>query len=105
MPKVSTKTYGRTGSLFEHTFHRVMDTNDAQYTATVRYIHNNPQKHGFVDDFRSWPYSSYSSLINDRITWLNRKEVLSWFGGSEELKRDHSVIDKLFSQENGLDLD
>lgn len=37
---------------FDYSFHRVMVTDDAQFTATVRYIHQNPQKHGFVDDFR-----------------------------------------------------
>jgi putative transposase len=99
------KTYSRTGSLFEHTFRRVLVTDDAQYTATIRYIHKNPQKHGFVDDFRAWPYSSYGSLTNDRITWLNRGEVLSWFGGSEGLKRDHLIMNELFNRNDGIDFD
>jgi REP element-mobilizing transposase RayT len=86
------KTYGRTGSLFEHPFHRVMVTDDAQFTVTVRYIHQNPQKHGFVDDFRAWPYSSYGSLISDRVTRLNRDAVQAWFGGSDGLARDHTVF-------------
>jgi len=99
------KTYGRTGSLFEHTFRRVMVTDDAQYTATVRYIHYNPQKHRFVDDFRAWPYSSYGSLTNDHSTWLNRGEVLLWFSGSEGLKRDHSVMGEFYNRNDGMDFD
>lgn len=86
------KTYGRTGSLFEHPFHRVMVTVDAQFTATVRYIHQNPQKHGFVDDFRDWPYSSYGTLISDKDTRLDREAVQSWFGGYDGLVEDHSVL-------------
>jgi len=86
------KTYGRTGSLFEHPFRRILVTDDAQFTAVVRYIHQNPQKHGFVDDFRDWPYSSYESLTSDKVTRLNREAVQAWFGGCEGLARDHSIF-------------
>ncbi len=83
------KAYGRTGSLFEHPFHRVMVTDDAQFTAVVRYIHQNPQKHGFVPDFREWPYSSYHSLLSDKPTRLERDAVLEWFGGREAYESLH----------------
>jgi putative transposase len=75
------KAYGRTGSLFAHPFQRVMVTDDAQFTAVVRYIHQNPQKHGFVTDFRDWPYSSYGVLLAEKPTRLKRDAVLEWFGG------------------------
>lgn len=89
--KTINKTYGRTGSLFQHPFHRVEVTDDAQFTAVVRYIHLNPQKHGFIDDFRNWPYSSYESLTNFRPTWLKRNVVYEWFGGHDAFIRQSEV--------------
>jgi hypothetical protein len=46
----------------------------------VRYIHFNPQKHGFVGDFREYPYSSYQAMLSDKATRLKRDVVLEWFG-------------------------
>jgi len=46
----------------------------------VTYIHANPGKHGFVDDFRDWEWSSYGTLISDKATPLARTTVIDWFG-------------------------
>jgi putative transposase len=42
-------------------------------------IHQNPQRHGLVDDFRDWPFSSYAALASQKPTCLARTEVLDWF--------------------------
>jgi len=55
----------------------------------VTYIHQNPQKHGFVADFCDWPYSSYHTLLVTRLTRLKRDEVLAWFGGASNLAAAH----------------
>ena len=47
----------------------------------VHYIHFNPQKHGFVADFREYPYSSYRAFFSDKPTKLEQSRVLAWFGG------------------------
>ena len=52
------RAVGRTGSLFEEPFRRVEVTNDSYYSHLIAYIHQNPQHHGFVNDFRDYPYSS-----------------------------------------------
>ncbi len=57
--KAINQAYARTGSLFQKPFGRVLVTDHAHLLYLVRYIHYNPQKHGFVDDYRKWPYSSY----------------------------------------------
>jgi len=75
--------YKRTGSLFQHPFGRVMITSDVQLWHVVAYIHQNPQKHGLVDDFRDWKWSSYSTIISDLPTKVDRKEVLDWFWGKQ----------------------
>jgi len=55
-------------------------SDDRYFAALVIYIHHNPQKHGFVADFRDWPYSSYHTLVSARPTRLQRDLVLAWFG-------------------------
>ncbi|NIV35772.1 MAG: hypothetical protein GWN58_41875, partial [Anaerolineae bacterium] len=52
------EAYDRTGSLFESRFRRKLVGSDRYSAAPVAYTHRNPQKHGFVDDFCNWPYSS-----------------------------------------------
>jgi putative transposase len=81
--KAINAAYGRTGSLFQHPFGRVPITSDRQFWNVIAYIHQNPQKHRFVDDFRDWKYSSYGILIADLPTRLQRESVLDWFGGKQ----------------------
>jgi putative transposase len=88
--KAINKMYDRTGSLFQHPFHRIPVTDDAQFTAVVRYIRQNPQKHGLAADFRDWPYSSFGVLNSDRPTRLNRDALLNWFGGRTGYFANHS---------------
>ena len=55
--KAINKAYQRTGALFESPFKRKLVVNDRYFTYLIAYIHQNPRKHGFVKDFRDWPYS------------------------------------------------
>jgi hypothetical protein len=80
---------GRTGTLFQRPFGRIEVTSNAYLTWLVVYIHRNPQKHGFVDDYRTWPYSSYHAHLSDRPTHLQREEVLEWFDGIDGLVMSH----------------
>ena len=90
------RTYDRTGGLFEKPFKRKLVDLKHQ-TDVILYIHNNPQRHGFVESFQEWPYSSYHQLIDDYPTFLRRDAVLKWFGGREMLIESHkkyATIDK-----------
>ena len=103
--KAINKAYGRTGSLFQHPFGRVPITSDRQFWNVIAYIHQNPQKHKFVKDFRDWKYSSYGIILSDTKTSVNRSEVLKWFGNKEEYLKlhEHWVTDaesKWFSEED-----
>jgi REP element-mobilizing transposase RayT len=88
--KTMNKAYGRTGSLFQHPFGRVPITSDHQFWNVIAYIHQNPQKHGFVKDFRDWKYSSYEVLLTGKKTILNRAETMKWFGTKAEYLSLHS---------------
>ncbi len=76
--------YNRTGSLFEHPFGCVPITDDRQFWNVIAYIHQNPQKHKFVKDFRDWKYSSYGVIISTKHTIVKRDEVMKWFGNRDE---------------------
>ncbi len=60
-------------------------TNEAYWFRLVTYIHQNPQRHSFIADFREWPYSSYQLLLSEKPTTLKREDVLEWFGGRKSL--------------------
>jgi REP element-mobilizing transposase RayT len=87
--KAINKSYGRSGSLFEERFGRIPVTETAYFETLVFYIHYNPQKHGFVSDFRAWPWSSYPALVGAGNTRLMRHEVLEMFGGMKGLESFH----------------
>ncbi|OGG55755.1 MAG: hypothetical protein A3F84_16495 [Candidatus Handelsmanbacteria bacterium RIFCSPLOWO2_12_FULL_64_10] len=88
--KAINKAYGRTGALFQRAFGRLPVTSDRYFVALIHYIHCNPQTHGFVNDFREWPYSSYHALLSDKPTQLARTIVLDWFGGLQALRQIHT---------------
>jgi REP element-mobilizing transposase RayT len=90
--KAINKGYGRTGSLFEERFGRIPITDDAYFTHLIFYIHYNPRKHGLVDDFRDWEWSSYRALVGKGKTRLKRNDVLNFFGGVDEFKKFHQWL-------------
>ena len=88
--KAFNKVYQRTGALFESPFERKRIENNAYLFHLVTYIHRNPQKHGFVDDFRDWPYSSYAVIQSTKPTQVSRDTVLNWFGGQRGFEQAHT---------------
>jgi putative transposase len=84
------RRYDRTGSLFQKPFKRKRIDSDRYLVTLLIYIHQNPQLHGLVDDFRVWPWSSYSAHLSDRPTKIQREEVLDWFGNRADFAKAHS---------------
>ncbi len=93
--KAINKAYQRSGSLFQEHFGRIEVTSETYFAILIRYIHRNPQKHGFVTDFRDYPYSSYHVFLGDRPTRLPRAEVLEWFGNRTRFARLHDTDDEM----------
>lgn len=91
--KAINKRFQRTGSLFENPFERIEITTQSHLLHLVAYIHCNPQKHGLIDDFRSWPYSSYHQLNSQDPELAETSEVLSWFGGVDAFHEYHDNPD------------
>ncbi|MCP4184817.1 MAG: hypothetical protein GY761_16115 [Hyphomicrobiales bacterium] len=82
---------GRTGTLFERPFHRKLIDNHAYFLTLINYIHQNPQKHGLIDDFRDWKWSSYGAYCSDQHSNIQRKEVIAWFGGQRNFAEAHNA--------------
>ena len=86
------KVYGRSGSLFESPFKRITISDDSYFSRLISYIHQNPQKHGIVKDFKDYPYSSYwSHLSSSKKSKLERDYVLDWFGGDQSYQDFHKT--------------
>jgi REP element-mobilizing transposase RayT len=85
------KGYNRKGSLFERPFRRIPITTVNYLREMVWYIHFNPQKHGFVDDFKEYRHSSFQLHRSDKPTKLERDYLLSWFRGLQGYDIFHGV--------------
>ena len=90
--KAINKQEKRVGSLFQKKFKIKEVDNDKYFSQLIFYIHANPQKHGLIDDFREWNYSSYHSITLEKISKLKKKEVIDWFGNIEEYKEFHKQV-------------
>ena len=75
------KSQHRTGRLFEEPFRRIEVDTDEYLLQIIKYIHHNPQTHGFVSDFKDYPHSSYATHLLTATTKLKREQVMNLFGG------------------------
>ena len=90
----------RTGALFERPFKRIPIDNETYLMRLIVYIHQNPQKHRFVTDFRDWNFSSYHPIIGNIPTRIQKDKVLRLFGSCEDFIRIHQEIQPLIDFED-----
>jgi putative transposase len=88
--KIFNLTYHRTGSLFQHPFKRIPVNDTLHINRLIAYIHKNPQHHGFVDDFRDWPFSSFHCQDSQEGISITDQVALRFFQNSREYHRIHS---------------
>ena len=86
------KQHGRVGTLFQTPFKRVLVSGDAYFTQLIYYIHANPQHHNLTDDFRKWKWSSYNSILLNKLTKVKKDEVIEWFGNKEAFEQYHNNL-------------
>ncbi|MEN9729825.1 MAG: hypothetical protein RLZ91_942 [Bacteroidota bacterium] len=84
------RNHGRTGSLFDGPYKRVLVEDSRNLSYLDQYIHVNPEKNKLVLDFRTWDWSSYKFILSPRKSIVDRKFVLEWFGGIKEFVLFHS---------------
>lgn len=83
------KQQKRTGPLFERPFHRLEVSSEEYFRQLIIYIHTNPVKHKFTQDYKGYAWSSYGSVFSLKKTRLNREQVLGWFNDKAEFIRKH----------------
>lgn len=81
--------YHRSGSLLQRPFQRIKMSSKSYLRKLVIYIHQNPVRHGFVDNILEYPWSSYSALINPATHYPEKEELLHWFGGPNKFEEQH----------------
>tara|TARA_R110000868_G_scaffold369934_1_gene633411 strand:+ start:88 stop:648 length:561 start_codon:yes stop_codon:yes gene_type:complete len=77
------KAYQRSGSLFKDRFSRIKVNSEAYLKDLIIYIHLNPKHHGFTNNFKSYKYASYHTILSQKPTDLERDYVLDLFGERE----------------------
>lgn len=100
------KVYQRRGNLFQANMKTKLVTHAQYHKHLLIYIHQNAVKHGFVNDFKDWPYSSwfqYTDMIQSMekgqsvISPEIKSEVFQWFGSKEKFMQAHSLIENIRS--------
>lgn len=89
--KAINKQFKRTGGLMERPFKRKPVEDSVYFLNLIAYIHQNPQKHGIVDNFEDWPWSSYGAYLKDSDTRLQKEIVFDWFGGKQDFLDFHQI--------------
>lgn len=90
------KVYCRTGALFEAPFKRKIVDNEFYFSRLIAYIHQNPQKHGIIRDFRDYPHSSFRAYVSKSLpSVIKRDEVFDWFGGEVPFHKFHQMGDEI----------
>lgn len=74
--KTFNKKYNRTGSLFQEHLKRKRIISEDYLIRLIIYLHLNPFKHQFDDNFRNYPFSSYKAYISNLPTNIHREYIL-----------------------------
>jgi REP element-mobilizing transposase RayT len=85
------KKFNRQGSLFKSNFQRKPVTTEKYFVKLVHYIHSNPVIDGFVEKIEHWEYSSYNTILADYETFINRVQVMEYFGDRNNFKFVHQI--------------
>jgi hypothetical protein len=81
--------YERKGGLFQRPFGRIWVDSERYFINLIHYIHFNPQKHGFTEDFRFWNHSSYHRITSEKERTQSEFQVLDWFDGEINFTKFH----------------
>lgn len=98
------KQNARHGSLLETPFRRKHIKNESYLKNLILYIHNNPIQHNFVEKIEQYRWSSYTSIISNQKTAIERDKVLAQFENKENFIYCHQQKMEITSLEKWLKL-
>lgn len=96
------KQNNRHGSLLETPFKRKQIQNEEYLKNLILYIHNNPIQHNFVEKLEDYNWSSYTSIISNKKTLIERNKVIDLFGGKQNFIGTHHQKIDIISIEKSL---
>jgi REP element-mobilizing transposase RayT len=89
--KAINKAFNRHGSLFQKHLHRIRVEDDEYLMQLIAYIHLNPVKHEFTNEFKNYKYSSYQAYISEKSTSIEKSYVISLFGDKTNFEYWHDL--------------
>jgi putative transposase len=89
------KSFKRTGSLFESPFERKLVNDENYFQKLIYYIHYNPVHHRFTESITDYPWSSYCTVLSQKMTRLKKDEVIERFKDLENFKDFHDKSQNL----------
>jgi REP element-mobilizing transposase RayT len=83
------RIHHRDGPLFRGRYKAILIDAEEYFLSVVRYIHKNPLGAGVVSDIDRYRWSSHWGYLNKKQCpdWLERRSVMSRFGGLKEYRR------------------
>jgi REP element-mobilizing transposase RayT len=84
--------YKRHGTLFERSFHKKLINNRSYFKRCLIYVHQNPIKHGFVENLSEYRYTSYNTILSDKVTLLKREKVMTLFENQSDFSESHILL-------------
>jgi putative transposase len=76
------KQQNRKGALFIPRFKRKLISHEDYFFTCLRYIHQNPVRHGFTKELMEWEHSSIHSFVGNQKSKVEREEVIHWFANN-----------------------
>ncbi len=86
------KLYNRKGGLFHSPCRRIAIKDASHLRHGIVYVHANAQKHQLVEDFKTYPHSSYHEILANYSSMIRIKGVLEFFGGKDQFIQTHEEI-------------
>ncbi len=83
--KAINKRYNRSGSLFQEHLKRIKITEERYLVNLIIYINTNSSHHQ-IEDYKTYPFSSYQALVSMKPTLLKRDDVIEFFDDKENFK-------------------
>ncbi|MCW9707590.1 transposase [Aliifodinibius sp. 1BSP15-2V2] len=86
------KKYSRHGSLFQKPFKRVKVESKQYLQHLIHYIHHNPIHHHLAESYLDWKYSSYSAILTQHSTNIEKQKVLKLYQGRDNFISHHQTM-------------
>jgi hypothetical protein len=81
--------YNHHGGIFQKPFKRLHIVLDDYLRNAIIYVHTNPAKHQVKVNYKAYPHSSYTDVLNGNSYVVAVTMLLGLFGGLENFIREH----------------